>query len=293
MMSRDSNTPFQLMIFTKDYVPDWLFTTAGVPKVIEYNSNNDSVGFSPYFADPNYKFYFERMIDSVAIHVKAYPGRVKKYLSIQACIGEQLDYIGYRNVDQARALGLDTQTVHVDPQYKLTSNQLAVLFKEFTWHYYSAYLGSDIPLLCNPSCSDANSQSNIYWVLDSLPGMNLRYAVPGKSFQINDELDRMPWLTPVLNSKHNGDYIRSNSDLANNDVNGGWWKMHTPRNMFTLFASMLHYGLDFSDQMPTYIRNPLYKPAFDFFNLKIEPVQKYVYALYNRVHIEFASKWAT
>ena len=80
MMSRDCNTPFQLMIFTKDYAPDWLFTTAGVPKVIEYNSNNDSVGFSPYFADPNYKFYFERMIDSVAIHVKAYPGRVKKYL---------------------------------------------------------------------------------------------------------------------------------------------------------------------------------------------------------------------
>jgi hypothetical protein len=36
--------------------------------------------------------------------------------------------------------------------------------------------------------------------------------------------------------------------------------------MFTLFASMLHYGLDFSDQMPTYIRNPLYRPAFDFFN---------------------------
>src|SRR4030095_6688775 len=57
-----------------------------------------------------------------------------------------------------------------------------------------------------------------------------------------------------------------NSDLANNDVNVGWWKMHPPRNMFTLFASMLYYGLDLSDQMPTYIKNPLYQPAFDFFN---------------------------
>src|SRR5262249_15457307 len=88
MMKHDGTMPFQLMIFTKEEAPDWLFTTGSVPKVVEYNSKNDSVGYAPYWADPNYKFYFERMIDSVANHVKSYPDRVKKYLTIQACIGE-------------------------------------------------------------------------------------------------------------------------------------------------------------------------------------------------------------
>ncbi|HYK47935.1 MAG TPA: T9SS type A sorting domain-containing protein [Parafilimonas sp.] len=264
--SHEAGLPFQLMIFTKDNAPDWLYTTGGVPKVIEYNSTNDSIGISPYYPDPNYKFFFKRMIDTVAKHVKAWPANLKLYLSIQACLGEELDYIGYRNVDQARATGLDQESIHVDPQYKLSSNQLAVLFKEFTRYYYYAYVGSGIGFLCNPSCADANSQSNIKWVLDSLPGANLRYAVPGKSFQINDEFDRMPWLLPVLNAKYNGAYIRANSDLANNDANVGWFKIHPTRNMFSLFTSMLHYGLELSDQMPTYIKNPAYRPAFDFFN---------------------------
>jgi len=56
----------------------FLYTKVGVPKVTEYNSKNDSVGFSPYYADPKYKFYFERMNRHRGEPYKGFPGERKK-----------------------------------------------------------------------------------------------------------------------------------------------------------------------------------------------------------------------
>src|SRR5205814_7386718 len=66
--------------------------------------------------------------------------------------------------------------------------------------------------------------------------------------------------------KHNGVYMRERADLGIYDVNTGAWTMHPYRSMFSLFTSMVYWGMDWSDQMPPSIKDPLYKPAFDFFN---------------------------
>jgi hypothetical protein len=139
IMNTEVGLPITLMIFTKEESPDWLYTKAGVPKVIEYNSKNDSVGFSPYYPDPTYKFYFERMIDSVANHIKAFPDNIKKWLSIQGCLGEEDDYIGYRGVEGSDKN--DTLSTHVNSIYQLNRTQLASLYKEYTLYYYNRYVG--------------------------------------------------------------------------------------------------------------------------------------------------------
>jgi hypothetical protein len=101
LKKKATGLPAMLMIFTKENSPDWLYTSAGVPKVIEKNSNGDSVGFAPYFPDSLYKFYFKRMIDSVANHIAVYPVSVRNSIvGIQNCMGEEGDYIGYRGEDR-------------------------------------------------------------------------------------------------------------------------------------------------------------------------------------------------
>src|SRR5438046_9780707 len=120
--------------------------------------------------------------------------------------------------------------------------------------------------MTNASNESINTQSNINWVIDSLPGAHLKYTCLGKGYQLNDELDNIPWLMPVFNSKHNGVYMRERADLGIYDVNTGAWTMHPYRSMFSLFTSMVYWGMDWSDQMPPSIKDPLYKLAFDFIN---------------------------
>src|SRR5215831_15800068 len=50
--------PIIFMVYTKEDAPDWLWTN-GVPKVIETDDAGNVTGYAPYYADPEYKSYFE------------------------------------------------------------------------------------------------------------------------------------------------------------------------------------------------------------------------------------------
>jgi hypothetical protein len=103
-------------------------------------------------------------------------------------------------------------------------------------------------------------------VIDSLPGSFIKNVYLGKGYQQNDELEKLSWLMPALNSKHKGGYLRGRSDFGIYASQTGYWLAHPARNTFALFAYMIHWGMDWSDQMPTTIKESRYTPAFDFLN---------------------------
>src|SRR5438105_5719007 len=69
--------PIIFMVYTEQDAPDWLYTN-GVTKVIETDALGNETGHSPYYADPEYKTYFKRMIATVHQHVETLPTAVRK-----------------------------------------------------------------------------------------------------------------------------------------------------------------------------------------------------------------------
>ncbi len=245
------STPIILMIFTKGNAPDWLYQK-GVPKVTEMDSKGNAISYCPYFADPTYKSYFKRMIDTVYKHIENLPLATRVWITgIQGCFGEEGDYIGYKG--------------SVASKYQLSTNQLADLFKEFTLYYYNNYKNANpkITLMSNPA---NNGKDQIYWLLANCPGVWLKPTHLGKEYQANYEMDKAAWLLDVLNKKQSGEYVRGRSELSADNLSQGWWKTNTPRNMFSLMSYMVYWGMDWSNQLPEMVKNPLYTDAFDFFN---------------------------
>lgn len=248
------NLPTLIMIFTKGNSPGWLYTTGNVPKVIEYKFSDltDSVDFSPYWWDSRYRYYFERMVNTVADHLKNSP--YKNHIScVQGAMGEEGDFIGYRGF--------------VQPKYEMTSDQFDSLFREFSQTFYNAYSKSSIPLMVNAGMSP----NNITWFVKNCPNGWLKLTPLGKVYQMNDEKDRYKWLGPYLNERQPQDtgYIRARSDMSlNNEQPGsvaGWFSAHPAKNLLALFAYMIHWGMDWSDQAWRIIINPDYAPALRFF----------------------------
>lgn len=244
--------PLILRVFTQENAPDWLFEL-GVPKVMEKDENgNETGGYAPYYLDSTYKYYFKRRITAVRQHIESYPYSIRKYIvGVQPCFGEEGDYIGYKG--------------QVDPKYRLSNKQRNDLFQEFSLYFYNEYKNTNprIRLFSNPS---NKGREQTEWLLKNCPNGWLKFTVLGKAFQVNDEVDKTTWLLKVLNQRQNGEFVRAGTELSENNLDAGWWKKNTPRNMFALMSYMIYWGMDWSQQIPETITSSVYDDAFTFFN---------------------------
>lgn len=245
------STPIIFMVYTKEDAPDWLFTN-GVPKVMEYDVNGQISGYSPYYADPEYKTYFKRMISTVRQHVETLPTNVRmQIVAVQACFGSTGDYISYKG--------------SVPTKYFLSDGQFNSLFQEFSLYYYNEYknFNPKIYLLSNPSNSGA---SQMKWLIDSCPGGWIKTGSLGKGYQLNDEVDKASWLFNILNYPQNGEYVRARCEITGESLFTGWWNTFSYRNMYALMCYDIHWGLDWSNQANQYIFDHNYDSAFNFYN---------------------------
>lgn len=244
--------PIIFMLFTKEMAPDWLYSN-GVPKVVEKDKSGNTTGFSPYYADPEYKFYFKRMITAVRQHIETLPSNTRKYIiGVQACFGSTGDYISYKG--------------QVDQQYELTSTDFFDLFKEFSTHYYNEYANTNpkIYLLSNPTYFGKEQNE---WVVTNLPGSWLKCSNIGKGYQLNDERSKLSWLYPILNNPQpDGGYIRSRSEIIHSGLLTPWWDKIPYQNMFAIMSYSIHWGLDWSNQGYSQVADTQYDSAFHFFN---------------------------
>ena len=243
--------PFIFMIYTKEDAPDWIFSN-GVPKVIETDNLGNVTGYSPYYADADYKTYFKRMITAVSQHVKTLPANVRKQIiAVQGCYGSTGDYISYKG--------------NVPSQYALSTTDFFNLFKEFSQYYYDEYKQTNpgIRLLSNPP----NAGDDQYlWLTQSCPGSWFKNGTIGKGYQLNDEKTKAGWLYTIMNSPLNGNYIRTRSEITGSGLVSPWWNNAPYKNMFALMSYGIYWGLDWSNQGYDQITDPLFDSAFSFYN---------------------------
>ncbi len=248
--SKDS-LPIIFLVYTKQDAPDWLYSN-GVPKVNEKDASGNITGWSPYYANAQYKSYFKRMIDSVFIHVTGLPDSIRsKIIAVQACFGSTGDYISYKGT--------------VDAQYNLTANDFFILFKEFTQKYYDDYKNTNpkIYILSNPQNNGPNQMN---WLTANTPGGWIKTGSLGKGFQLNDEVTKSSWLYPILNTPQNGNWVRARCEITGDGVNQGWWLKSPYKNMFTLMCYGIYWGLDWSNQDNNFILDHAFDSAFGIYN---------------------------
>jgi hypothetical protein len=243
--------PVIFMVYTKEDAPDWLYSN-GVSKVIERNNNGDVTGYSPYYADPDYKHFFKRMIQQVHQHVETLPASVRnRIIGVQGCFGSTGDYISYKG--------------EVDAQYELSGADFFALFQEFTQYYYDEYKNTNpkIALLSNPR--NKGDEGN-EWVVQNCPGGWLKCGTLGKAYQLNDELDKSAWLYNILNVPQQGSYVRARSEISGGSLDSRWWNMAPYKNMFALMCYGVYWGLDWPNQGADQLTDKLFDSAFNFFN---------------------------
>ncbi|NNV53905.1 T9SS type A sorting domain-containing protein [Limnovirga soli] len=243
--------PVILLIYTKEDAPDWLYKN-GVPKVTEKDEQGNSIGYSPYYADTDYKRFFKRMITNVHQHLETLPtGTRKQVIAIQACLGNTGDYIGYKGI--------------VDAKYALTADEFFELYKEFSLYYYNEYANTSPKIyhLSNPS-NDGADETN--WLMANCPGSWLKTGSIGKGYQLNDELSKSRWLYDIMNKPQNGVYIKTRSEISGPSTMAGTWLKAPYKNMYALMCYDIYWGLDINNQSGSQIQDSLQDAALSFFN---------------------------
>ncbi len=175
--------PTIIMVYTGTDAPDWLYTN-GVPKVKQYDSKDNMIGYLPYYKNDKYKFYFKRMITQVRKHVSSLQGQMRKQIiAVQACYGRTGDYITYYGT--------------VDKRYELSGTDIFELFKEFSLYFYNEYKNTSpkIYVLYNPK---NKGQDQCQWVINNCPDSWIKTGAIGHGYQLNDEVTKAGWLYNIL-----------------------------------------------------------------------------------------------
>lgn len=243
--------PVIFMVYTRMDAPQWLFSN-GVPKVNETNESGLVVGYSPYYLDPDYNFYFKRMITKVREHVETFESSVRtNIIGVQACFGSTGDQISYKG--------------NVAKQYEITGAQFDSLFKVYSLCYYDEYknLRPKIAILNNPNSQDPQQE---YWLNDNCPGGWTKCGTMAKGFQLNTELDKLGWLYDIMNKPGKGGYTRSRCEITGDQLNAGWWTKNQYKNMFAIMCYCIYWGLDWPNETAMIIGDTKFDSAFHFFN---------------------------
>ncbi len=249
--STEGNIPVIFMVFTKEDAPEWLYNN-GVEKVTETDNKGKVTGHSPYYADPDYKKFFKRMIMKVRQHVETLQPAVRNnIIGVQACFGSTGDYISYKG--------------NVPDKYYLTGIQFYDLFTEFTTYYYDEYKNTrpKITLLSNPH---NNGSDQNQWLLENCPGTWIKTGSIGKGYQLNDEKSKASWLVDLLNTPRSGEFVRARSEMSGQATSAPWWKTSEQKNLFALLCYDIFWGLDWSNQGGAQLKNPNNDSIFRFFN---------------------------
>lgn len=243
--------PVIFMVYTKQDAPDWIYNE-GVPKVAETDNKGQVLSYSPFFADPEYKSLFKRMIQKVHSHVETLDPAVRnKIIGVQGCFGSTGDYISYDG--------------NVASQYALDSKQFLSLFQEFSQYYFDEYKNTSpkIYLLSNPRNQGSDAA---IWVAANCPGW-IKTGSIGKAFQLNNESDKFSWLYNILNvANADGDYTRARSEMSGKTLSTGWWKKSPYKNLFAVMCYDIFWGIDWNNQGYSLLKDPKNDSAFSFFN---------------------------
>lgn len=244
--------PVMFKVYVKEQAPAWLYTTGGVPKVIEKDVNGVTTGYSPYYLSSLYNFYFKRMITKVRLHVESLSPSIRnKVVAVQGCFGSTGDYISYKGT--------------VAPQYDISTTLFDSLYRVYSAYYYNEYKNTNpkITLISNPG---NNNSAQSAWLIANCPNTWFKTGSLGKGYQLNDEKSKSDWLYSLLNTPQNGSYVRARCEITGDNLTYNWWLNAKYKNMFALLSNCIYWGVDWSNQTGEHITDANFNEAFNFFN---------------------------
>ncbi|HEX6289304.1 MAG TPA: beta-galactosidase [Herpetosiphonaceae bacterium] len=266
-----------VMVYTGRKNPAWLYQ-AGVPEVRSNLKGGSSYAY--YLHDANgdgdgddpgeFRFYFKRMIRSVAQHLNQLnttPGlpSYHKIIGIQGPIGGSGDPHPYTKAGSTTGegdpwFGEGTPYAIEQPEWHAYQHEMFL----FYYQQYAAFTPR-IHLLLNTGDSPPMHE----WALAHLPGVWVKYGRLGDRYQNNREFgdpdaSSGAWLWQPVREFHNGLAYRSRSEMDLTDQ--GWFTEAPVWNMYWTNLWDLHAGMDMHNIVKADLENPAYAEAFAFFS---------------------------
>ncbi|MCX7016856.1 MAG: DNRLRE domain-containing protein [Candidatus Sumerlaeota bacterium] len=242
-----------VMMHTGMVAPDWLYSN-GVPQVMT-DDTQGRAGPYPYYLDPEYKVFFKRMIQNLYTHLLSLPSSKRnKILFVQTAFGSTGDVGPYK--------GNPT-----DSQYRISNSQWLAYNKEMTSEYYNYFKDTNpkIFLLVNEGNDDSLLPGFDVWCSVNCPSLWRKNGDLNQAYQLNDEIDRIAWFEPALQSRQNGYQVRARAEQSMTAL--GWWTEASMWNQWTTKLYAMHCGLDIAMHDDTgELTNSAKWPIFEFYN---------------------------
>ena len=241
-----------LKIYQGQSAPSWIYAN-GVPAV-DINGTR-----FPYYLDPDYKIYVERMIRSVAEHVAAYPRAIReRIIAVQATQGSTGDPHPW----SGSPAGGTNSPYYIDR----TGPEWEAWTKWVFQTYCDAYAPIDpkIHVIVKPY------QQLNDWTLADLPDTWRKTSYLAQGYQLNTEMGQA-WQWDMYRTFRNGHAIRARGEFTTG-IGAGWYAEAPLWNAHWQCLWALNVGMDVlnisSGHMFTKHPAPVsaYAPSFEFFN---------------------------
>lgn len=213
-----------MVYISPDFAPEWLYTEAGVPKVVTTNGDTH-----PYYFNDTFKSEFKRMITAVADHIDTYPANVReKIVLVQAIVSKSGDPQPWNSEP-------------VDPQYSIPNWATNIEYRDYTReiysHYYNTYSTKNpkIIVLLKPV------GNNETWCYVNLPEAGRKTYSPGQGHHLGKEDQYFFQYNSIKNGKLLG--VREEFDTAIKN-NTSWYQSAPIWNLYWTGLFSLTYGLD-------------------------------------------------
>lgn len=241
------------------FTPPWLFQS-GVP-LVEFRPTINPLGdtltrYFPYYLDPNYKFYFYRMLEELGKYVLNLPENLKdRVLFVQSAEGSTGDGQPYKGRP-------------IDPKYNISSREWSD-FRIETWKVlvdaFSKNVELQIPLLTN---YDTNEEEQYNWLRTNSPNsVGLKNGMFSHGYHISDAQERLANFISFRNTvEEQGKVFFARGEQDAEYKTYGWSRQNIPQGLYWSALYATHCGLTMWNIPWEACAEEENFPAFELFN---------------------------
>lgn len=253
MSVTDKGLNVMLLVYHGCKCPEWIYSEAGVPKVLT-DEPNESQRIHPYYLDPAFRPLLVNLIQKTAEHVQAYPPEVRdKIIGVQCPTGKSGDPQAYNGTPLDKRFAINLH----GPEWVEWSLSMFPVYIEawrpFPDPFFLLFKGP------NPETND--------WLMTNAPRSWRKPHAVAQGNTMNNEMDYSMELYPWTHGVKDGVLIRTRGELDN--TGGGaknWFNAAPVWNVYWTGLWTLTWGLDIWNQLTGVLEDERHAPALAFFS---------------------------
>lgn len=235
--------------------PPWIYDQ-GVPVVMTDREENalgqktDTQQKYPYYLHPEYKKHFAGLIEAFGKWAQTLsPDLRERILFVQCAEGSTGDGQPYKGKP-------------LDKKYVISHDDWNDLRREAWLNYRKAL--PDMPIVVN---SDANSPTEIQWLLENMDTIGLKMGMFSHGYQVSDNDDRLAAFEKLeAEANKRGKKVITRGEMDGELFVSGWANKNIPQALYWSGAFASHCRLDVWNVPHKALVDPANKPALQFFN---------------------------